>query len=63
MGLVTRLSPPERLIDDAREVATELAQASPGTVAALKQALREGVDMPLEEGLKLEARLAALQLN
>ena len=63
MGLVTRLSPPERLIDDARKVATELAQAPPGTVAALKQALREGVDMPLEEGLKLEARLAALQLN
>ena len=61
MGLVTRLSPPERLIDDAREAAAELAQAPPGAVAALKRALREGVDMTLDDALKLEARLAMLQ--
>ncbi len=61
MGLVTRLSPPERLIDDAREAATELAQAPPRAVSALKRALREGADMTLDEGLKLESRLAALQ--
>ncbi len=59
MGLVTRLSPPERLAGDARRAADGLARADPGTVAALKRALREGVDMTLDAALKLETRLAA----
>ena len=61
MGLVTRLSPPDRLLDDAGQAAAALAEGSPDTVAALKRALREGADMPLDEALKLETRLAALQ--
>ncbi len=60
MGLVTRLSPPERLTDDARRLAAGLAEIPSETVAAMKRALREGVDMTLDEGLKLETRLAAL---
>ena len=63
MGLVTRLSPPDRLLDDAGQAAAALAEGSPDTVAALKRALREGADMPLDEALKLETRLAALQLG
>ena len=63
MGLVTRLSPPDRLLDDARLAAAVLAEGPPDTVSALKRALREGADMTLDEGLKLEARLAALQLD
>ena len=63
IGLVTRLSPPDRLLDDARLAASSLAQGPTEILAALKRALREGADMPLNEGLKLEARLAALQLS
>ena len=59
MGLVTRLSPQERLAGAARQAAAELAQAPPRAVSALKRALCEGADMPLEEALKLETRLAA----
>ena len=50
MGLVTRLSPLERLREDAWRVAAELADAKPGAVAGLKRALREGADMTLDKG-------------
>ena len=63
MGLFTRLSAPDRVLDDARLAASSLAEGPPEMLAALKRALREGADMPLAEGLKLESRLAALQLN
>ena len=59
MRLVTRLSPPERLTDDALQTAKKLAQAPPTSVALLKRALREGGDMALDEALNLETRLAA----
>jgi enoyl-CoA hydratase/carnithine racemase len=58
MGLVTRLSPPERLRDDAWRAANGLAQAEHGMVAGLKRALREGSNMTLEQGLELETRVA-----
>ena len=59
MCLVTRLSPPERLTDDARQTAGKLAHAPPPSVALLKRALREGGDMALDDALNLETRLAA----
>ena len=59
MRLVTRLSPPERLTEDARQAAEKLAHAPPQTVAPLKRALREGGDMRLDDALGLETRLAA----
>ncbi len=58
MGLVTRLSPPEQLRDDAWRAANGLAQAEHGTAAGLKRALREGSNMTLEQGLELETRIA-----
>ena len=63
MGLVTRLSPPDRLLDDASRAAAALAEGPPDAVTALKRTLREGGDMKLEDALKLETRLAALQLG
>ena len=59
MGLVTRLSPPARLRDDARQAAAALAQTPPAAIAALKRALRDGADLPLPAALALESRLAA----
>ncbi len=63
LGLVTRLSPPEQLISDARRAAAGLADRPPAAVAALKRALADGADMTLAEGLGLELRLAALQFT
>ena len=63
MRLVTRLSPLEQLSDQASQLTAELAEIPSSAVATLKRALREGSNMTLDEGLKLESRLAALQLN
>lgn len=63
MGLITRISAPGRLLEDARQAAMSLASIPAGAVASLKRALREGADMPLEEGLKLETRLAGMNLG
>ena len=60
MGLVTRLSSPERLGNDARDVARQLAQTDSNSVANLKRALRQGSDLPLEDALKMESRLVIL---
>ncbi|CAI8056849.1 3-hydroxypropionyl-coenzyme A dehydratase [Geodia barretti] len=60
MGLVTRISPANRLREDALEVACQLGDVDPGTISNLKRALREGCDMPLNDGLELETRLVIL---
>ena len=60
MKLVSRLSPPETLRDDAWEVARQLALIDPGTVASVKRALHEGADLPLRDALELETRLVTL---
>ena len=59
-GLVTRLSPADRLMADATELADGLAEVSDASVALLKRALREGGDMPLQDALELENRLVTL---
>ena len=59
-GLVTRLSPEDRLMADAWQLAKALAEASETSVATLKRALREGADMALEDALELEYRLVTL---
>ena len=63
MGLVTRLCPPERLWEDAWQVAAALGEADDSAVAGVKRALREGQDMNLGEALELETRIASLVLN
>ena len=57
-GLVTRLCPPDRLLTEAWEAASGLAEAHPQAIASIKRALREGGDMSLREALELEKRLA-----
>ena len=63
MGVVTRLSPVGQLRDHASHLTEELAEIPSPAVAALKRAMRQGADMTLDEGLKLESRLAALQIG
>ena len=59
MGLVTRLSPPESLRDEAWRLAEMLAELPVGAVVALKQLLRRGMDLGLPEALDLEGRVAS----
>jgi enoyl-CoA hydratase/carnithine racemase len=57
--LVTRLTPPESLRDEAWRLADELAELPAEAVEALKQSLRQGMDLDLPRALELEGRLAA----
>ena len=57
-GLVHQVVPPHALFDEAGRTALALAEMDPRAVAAAKEALHTGADMPLEAALRLEARLA-----
>ena len=56
-GLVHRVVPARELDRAADSLARELASRPPDAVAAAKTAVLEGMDLPLEEGLRLEERL------
>lgn len=60
MGLVTRLSTPGRLLEDAWEAARQLASGDGRVMSTIKRALRDGGDLPLQESLELERRLVIL---
>ena len=60
MGLVTRLTRPESLREEAWRLADSLALLHAAAVAALKQLLRHGMDLGLPDALELESRTAAL---
>ncbi len=57
-GLVHRVVAPDVLLDEAGRAARALAELDPNAVAAAKEALLSGADMPLDAALKREARLA-----
>ena len=54
-GLVERVTPPGGHVDAALEIAGVLAERSPHAVAVVKALARETQDLPLREGLRLEA--------
>ncbi|MBF6599490.1 MAG: enoyl-CoA hydratase/isomerase family protein [Dehalococcoidia bacterium] len=58
IGLVNRVVPAERLDAEAGAVALRLARQPQAALRAAKEALRRGADLPLEQGLRLEALLA-----
>jgi len=55
-GLVHRVVPAGRLLEEALETAHRLARRSPLAVAAVKRALHDGASRPLPAGLALERR-------
>ena len=59
MGLVTRLTAPESLREEAWRLVSSLAELPTAAVTALKQLLRRGMDLGLPEALDLESRVAA----
>jgi enoyl-CoA hydratase len=61
IGLVNRICPSDRLVDDAAELALEIAANSPFGVSMTKQVLRHNVDASsLEAAIELENRTQVL---
>ena len=60
MGLVNDVAPAADLIARANGLAERLAASAPIAAAYAKEALLKGMDVPLEQGLRLEADLAIL---
>jgi enoyl-CoA hydratase/carnithine racemase len=57
MGLVSKVVPPEALEKEAEELAGAIAEKGPIALKYLKEAVLKGMDMTLEQGLRLEADL------
>jgi len=62
IGLVQRVVPRRRLYAEAEALARRLMSLSPSALRYAKEAVTHGLDLPLTEGLALEARLARLAL-
>lgn len=58
IGLLHRIVSPESLLAEAENLAKRVLAAGPTITALAKEAVNKGLDMSLEEGLRLEARLS-----
>ena len=56
-GLVSRVVPADRLLDEAREAARKIASFSPVAVQMTKDMVNSAFETPLTEGVRLERRL------
>jgi len=56
-GLVSRVVPAERLLDEALAAAAQIASFSPASVLMAKEAVNRAYEMPLSEGMLYERRL------
>ena len=56
LGLVSRVVPPAELLPAARELAQKLAAQAPLAIAAIKRAVHNGLDRPIEEALEAERK-------
>jgi enoyl-CoA hydratase/carnithine racemase len=57
IGLVSRVVPPEALPAETDKLAETIAARGPVALRYLKEAVNKGMDMTLEQGLRLEADL------
>jgi enoyl-CoA hydratase/carnithine racemase len=62
LGLVQRVVPRRRLYPEAESLAGSLAARPSEAQRRAKEAVLQGLDMPLDQGLALEERLASLAL-
>jgi len=60
MGLLNRLVSREELMNTALALATEMALKSPLSLAFVKEALHKGMDLTLDQGMRLELDLYLL---
>jgi Enoyl-CoA hydratase/carnithine racemase len=59
-GLVNQVVPRDKLLPTANEWARKIVSYNQMTVRSAKQAVVRGLDLPLNEGLELEKKLASL---
>lgn len=57
MGLVNQVVSSDKLMDEAHKLANKLLTNSPFAMAQVKKAILAGMEVPLNEGLELEAEL------
>ncbi len=57
IGLVSQVVPPEALAEETGKLAETVAAKGPIALRYLKEAVNKGMDMTLEQGLRLEADL------
>lgn len=57
LGLVNRVVPVHQLMAAAEEIAEKICLGAPLSVIAIKEAITKGVELPIEQGLKLENEL------
>jgi enoyl-CoA hydratase len=58
LKLINRVLPRPDLLPAAQKLARQIKSFSPAAVRGIKQAVTRGLDLPLAEGLALEARLS-----
>jgi enoyl-CoA hydratase/carnithine racemase len=63
IGLISEIVPKDELITRAVELAKRIAEGGPLAIAYAKEAIRRGIEMPIADGLRLEADLAVLLHN
>jgi len=63
LKLVNRVVPRKELLKEAKSLANKIATYDPIAVSYAKQAITSGLDLSLEQGLELEARLGNLILS
>jgi enoyl-CoA hydratase/carnithine racemase len=56
-GLVTKVLPPESVTVEAEALAKAMAAKAPVSLRYIKEAINKGLDMTMEQGLRLEADL------
>ena len=61
--LISRVAPPEALEKTAWDIARQLAALPAGFASAARTAFREGAELSLVDGLQMEQRLAAMQMD
>lgn len=55
IGLVERVVPPERLLDEAKAIAATIASKAPLAIAACKRAINNGAHLSIDDALEVEA--------
>jgi enoyl-CoA hydratase/carnithine racemase len=60
LGLVNVAVPAAGVMRAAEDLASKILKGAPVSVAFIKEAIKKGVELPLEEGLRLEADLSAM---
>jgi len=60
VGLVNYVVPRDEIIAKAEEIARKIIENAPLAVRTVKAAVLKGLDMPLDQGIRLEADLSSL---